>query len=193
MQLLVQRSSNFSTARRGGLSHRDGMHNGRRNKQPCNDDQCFTAMDGILHGEGSGNQTYNVLKFERLLRWTGATMSLERFKCMQLSDVIATTSRLDHNPLGPPMLIRSKSNIAETDELMMIRALLRRQRKSRVQGHSKRLHRTLAHATACETMHTGRNGNSDAKLHPRMADGRKLVLQYELAKRTSAQPRHIHS
>lgn len=78
-------------------------------------------------------------------------MSLERFKCMQLSDVIATTSRLDHNPLGPPMLIRSKSNIAETDELMMIRALLRRQRKSRVQGHSKRLHRTLAHATACET------------------------------------------
>jgi hypothetical protein len=78
-------------------------------------------------------------------------MSLERFKCMQLSDVIATTSRLDHNPLGPPMLIRSKSNIAETDELMMIRALLSRQRKSRVQGHSKRLHRTLAHATACET------------------------------------------
>ena len=143
MQLLVQRSSNFSTARRGGLSHRDGMHNGRRNKQPCNDDQCFTAMDGILHGEGSGNQTYNVLNFERLLRWTGATMSLERFKCMQLNDVIATTSRLDHNPLGPPMLIRSKSNIAETDELMMIRALLRRQRavcKATQSGCTEPLH-----------------------------------------------------
>ena len=49
-------------------------------------------------------------------------MSLERFKCVQLSDFIATTSRLDHNPLGPPMLIRSKSNIADTDDLMMIRA-----------------------------------------------------------------------
>ena len=75
-------------------------------------------------------------------------MSLERFKCVQLSDVIATTSRLDHNPLGPPMLIRSKSNIAETDELMMIRALLRRQRagcKATQSGCTE-----PAHAAACE-------------------------------------------
>ena len=115
-------------------------------------------------------------------------MSLERFKCVQLSDVIATTSRLDHNPLGPPMLIRSKSNIAETDELMMIRALLRRQRagcKATQSGCTE-----PAHAAACET---GRTGNSNAKVPPRPADSRKLVLQYELAKRTSAKPRHIHS